>query len=575
MHAVAETQQDKDRRTCGRPGRVPLLVARGLATLIPAAAGADQTCPSPTAVPPQVDPDSGKMCHPSACKEETMTNSHRGELFLAFETIPRLGLARVALLLVSIPMMIPAGARVSAAKPPPPPSTGSSFATAYSVPYSYSVAESISQASSGGFVVGALCSAAAATTPNCNGPATLLSVDSSGNIQSQTQYSYGNGSQSTALNILKATSDGGAIFAGQPQFGCPAQNLNRCGAIVKVDSTGKVQWATDLLFATSATPYSSPVTWPFDIQQTTDGGFVLVGYAIAPSETYNPWIAKLSSTGQLQWTHVFVDPNSVYSAAQSVRQTADGGYIVGGEVSYAVTSSYTESEITVFKLDSTGTLVWQRDYAAGVDAYLQSLALTSDGGAIVSGTVSTETATTYTSSVLLLKLDSTGNAQFARTILPSGDISDLNIVGVQQTADGGYAFSGYYFQNTVYTERAWLVKTDSAGNVQWDKIYGPDVQYADRYFHSFQQTSDGGFIAAGSTNEFNGGDNSIWLVKTDSNGNISNCADVHKDSAATGSIAVTVSNGDQSAVKDGVSYVADSLILSSAPLAATKECPQH
>src|SRR5262249_33273508 len=237
MRAVAETQQDKDRRTCGRPGRVPLLVALGLAALVPAAAGADQTCPSPAAVPQQVDRDSEKMRTPSACKEETMTNSHRRELFLAFEHIRRLGFARVALLLVSVLLTIPAVARVSAAKPPPPPppSTGSSFATAYSVPDSYSVAESIIQASSGGFVVGALCSAAAATTPNCNGPATLLSVDSSGNIQSQTQYSYGNGSQSTALNILKATSDGGAIFAGQPQFGCPAQNLNRCGAIVKVD----------------------------------------------------------------------------------------------------------------------------------------------------------------------------------------------------------------------------------------------------------------------------------------------------------------------------------------------------
>lgn len=483
---------------------------------------------------------------------------------------PLPGFDRVAILSVLLLTMIPAVARVSATKPAP--STGSSFAKAYSVPYSYSVAESISQASSGGFVVGALCSEAAVTTPNCNGPATLLRVDSSGNIQSQTQYSYGIGPQSTALNVLKATSDGGAIFAGQPQSGCPAQSLNSCGAIVKVDSIGKVQWANDLLFATSATPYSSPVTWPFDIQQTTDGGFVLVGYAIAPGENYSPWIAKLSSTGQVQWTHVFVDPNSTYSVAGSVRQTADGGYIVGGEVSYVVSPSYTESEITVFKLDSTGTLVWQRNYAAGVDAYFQSLALTSDGGAIVSGTVSTQTGTTYSSSVLLLKLDSTGEAQFAQTILPSGDISDLNVVGVQQTADGGYAFAGYYFQNAVYTERAWLVKTDSAGKVQWDKIYGPDVQYSDRYFYSFQRTSDGGFIAAGATNQFNSGDNSIWLVKTDSNGNISNCADVHNDSAATGSIAVTISNGDLSTVKDGFSYVADSLILSSAPFAATKEC---
>ena len=171
-----------------------------------------------------------------------------------------------------------------------------------------------------------------------------------------------------------------------------------------------------------------------------------------------------------------------------------------------------------------------------------------------------------------MKLDSTGETQFERTILPSGDTSDLNIVGVQQTADGGYAFAGYYFQNTVYTERAWLVKTDSTGKVEWNKIYGRDVQYSARYFYSFQQTSDGGFIAAGSTNQFNGGSNSIWLVKTDANGNISNCADVHNASATNGSIAVTVSNGDLSAVEDAFSYVADSLTSSSAPLAATKEC---
>jgi hypothetical protein len=461
-------------------------------------------------------------------------------------------------------MMIPACARVSAATAQP------TFATAYSVPYSDSVAESISQASSGGFAVGAMCNADAVTTPNCNGPATLLRVDASGHIQSQTQYSYANGSQSTALNILRATSDEGAIFAGQPQSGCPAQKLKACGEIVKVDSTGKVQWANDLLFATSPSS-PPPKTWPFDVQQTTDGGFVLVGYATAPAQNYNPWIAKLSSTGQLQWTHLFVDPNSYYSSACSVRQTADGGYLVGGVVSYTVTPSYTESEITVFKLDSTGKLVWQHNYAAGEDAYLQSLALTSDGGAIVSGTVYTQNSTN--NYPLLLKLDSTGKAQFAETILPTGDISDLNIVGVQQTTDGGYAFAGYYFQNTVYTERAWLVKTDSAGAMQWNKIYGPDVQYSNRYFRSFQQTSDGGFIAAGNTNQFNGGNASTWLVKTDSNGNISKCADVLNDSAVTSSIRVTVSNGRLSAVKDGDSYVADnSLNLSSAPLAATNEC---
>jgi len=316
------------------------------------------------------------------------------------------------------------------------------------------------------------------------------------------------------------------------------------------------------------------VTWPFDIQQTTDGGFVLVGYAFAPSSIYNPWIAKLSSTGQIQWMHLLVDPKSDYSAAYSVQQTADGGYLVGGQVSYVVTSSYTQSEIVLFKLDSTGNMVWQRNYAAGLDVYLQYMELTSDGGAIVGATVYTNPGSTPTFSVLLLKVDSTGKSQFARTVLPTGDIDpySLNITGVQQTSDGGYAFSGYYFQNTVYTERAWLVKTDSSGNVQWNKIYGPDVQYSNRYFYSFQQTSDGGFIAAGTTNEFDNGNGSIWLVKTDSSGNISSCPDVQNDSATTGPIAVTVSNGELSPVRDSFSYVADGLNLSTAPLKAAQEC---
>lgn len=491
--------------------------------------------------------------------------SYPAEPFPGFGKICARRFARVATLV----LLVPATAGVCAAKSPPP---SSSFAKGYSVPYSYSVGESVSQAGSGGLAVGAMCSAAANTNPNCSGPATVLRLDSSGNIQSQTQYSYANSSQSTALNILKATSDGGAIFAGQPQAGCPALNLSACGAIAKVDSNGKIQWANDLLFATNAQPYSSPLTWPFDIQQTSDGGYVLVGYAIAPGENYNPWIAKLSSTGAVQWAHVLVDPNSQYSAAYSVRQTSDGGYLIGGEVSYVINANYTEAEITIFKLDSTGALVWQRDYAAGVDAYFHSLSLTSDGGAIVNGSVSTENGNSYTSSVLLLKVDSTGSEQFAQTILPSGSISDLNPEGVQQTADGGYAFTGYYFQNTVYDERAWLAKTDSLGNLQWDKIYGPDVEYSDRYFYSFQQTSDGGFVAAGSTNQFNSGYNSIWLVKTDSSGNISKCSDVHSDSVTTAPIAVTVSNGQLSTVQDGYSYVADGINVSSAPLSATVGC---
>src|SRR5260370_41016490 len=91
-------------------------------------------------------------------------------------------------------------------------------------------------------------------------------------------------------------------------------------------------------------------------------------------------MGKVSSTGKVQLTHVFAGPNNEYGYGLSVRQTSDGGFIVGGGANYVVSSSYTESEIAVFKLDSTGALVWQRNYAAGTGGYFDSLALTSDGG---------------------------------------------------------------------------------------------------------------------------------------------------------------------------------------------------
>src|SRR6266705_3425047 len=458
---------------------------------------------------------------------------------------------------------------VAATKPQPPPSsTSATWAKAYNIPYSYSVAENIAQTSSGGYVVGASCTAAAVTTPNCNTlsepTAMVMRVDSSGNIQSQTQYDYLNYPYSTALDLIRPTSDGGAIFAGNAQFGCPATGQTSCATIVKVDSSGNVQWNNDLQFSTSST-YGT-VTWPLDLQQTTDGGYVVAGYAFAPASSYNPFVVKLSSNGQIQWQRLLVDPNSQYSAAYAVRQTTDGGYVVAGEIYY--------NQILVFKLDSTGTLLWQHVYAVGTDSYAETLALTSDGGFILGGLVSTSTATSYSSSVLLLKLDSTGNPQFAKTYAPSGSISDLAITGAQQTTDGGYAFAGYYFQNTIYNERAWLVKTDSTGKVQWDKIYGADVQYSDRKFLSFQQTSDGGFIAAGYANQYdiNNGYNSLWIVKTDSNGNISGCSDVKNGSDTSGSATVKVSNTDLTAAQNSVSYVADTLNAITAPFKATKEC---
>ena len=88
MHAVGETQQHKGRGMRGRTCRASFLAALGLATLMPTAPRADQTCPSPTPVPPQMDPDSGKMCNPSMCTPGFCTRGDIAPLASQPATVP-------------------------------------------------------------------------------------------------------------------------------------------------------------------------------------------------------------------------------------------------------------------------------------------------------------------------------------------------------------------------------------------------------------------------------------------------------------------------------------------------------
>ncbi len=156
--------------------------------------------------------------------------------------------------------------------------------------------------------------------------------------------------------------------------------------------------------------------------------------------------------------------------------------------------------ITFFKTFDNGG----KDLGRSVDQ-------TSDGRYIVTGT-------SLGKGVLLVKFDSNGDYLWNKTFQTYSSYSSSNYFSntgfsVKQTSDNGYIMTGTRNDGN---QDSFLIKTDSNGNLIWDKTLDRGCQDEG---NSVLQASDGGYIAAGFSRICDSTPNQdAWLVKRDSNG---------------------------------------------------------
>jgi len=326
----------------------------------------------------------------------------------------------------------------------------------------------------------------------------VLKLDPDGNDLWHKTYG---GDDSEAADTIIQTSDNGYVVVGYKYISATGR---MDGWIMKLDSKGNEEW--------QKTYGGDKDDVAISIQQTHDGGYIVAGRTWSLGAVgSDAWILKLNPNGDMKWQKTYGGKG--HDVANCIVQTSDGGYIVTGD-----TTSFNvkQTDAWILKLNSDGEKQWQETY--GGDSYdvAHSILPISAGGYIVAG--NTNSFGAGGSDIWLLKLNAKGKLLWQKTY--GGSDEDL-ANSVWLTDEGGYIVAGKTSSFGSKQADGWILKLDSEGKVQWEKIYGTDAFDLANFA---QQTSDGGYIISGTTYNYGRkredlGEN-FWVLKLNSKGKI-------------------------------------------------------
>lgn len=284
------------------------------------------------------------------------------------------------------------------------------------------------------------------------------------------------------------------------------------------------------------------------LEVTSDGGYILGGYSnsnISGDKTENSrggidvWIVKTDALGNILWDKTYGGSGDDYLT--SIKQTSDGGFIVGVGSNSNISGDKTENsrgglDFWILKLNAAGNIEWQKTYGGAQPDFDTYIFQTTDGGYFVSGysdsnisgdkTVATNGQRDY----WILKLNATGDIVWQNSI--GGSLLDRLIISMQ-SQDGGYILGGHSDSNISGNKSEnsrglfdnWIVKLNPNGTIQWDKTYGGSDHDIVR---DIIQTQDGNYIVGGYSHSGISGDKTgelrgiidYWIYKLDTSGNM-------------------------------------------------------
>ena len=212
------------------------------------------------------------------------------------------------------------------------------------------------------------------------------------------------------------------------------------------------------------------------------------------------FVALATARAQLSFEKIIGEMDGE-DVGRSVIKTSDGGYAVVGKKEM-------DSNIDVYllKTDANGATIWETTFGVSSEEDAYSVIQTADAGFTILGL-------DYASGTFLSKTDASGGVLWTKTVAP-----EIRCYDFVKMPDDGYALAGEFIgggQN-YYT---YLIRTNSLGDTLWTRKFGDPGEINTPY--SLALTDDGGFVLTGeTTSPPSTGENDLFLIKTDVNGNL-------------------------------------------------------
>src|SRR6056297_332602 len=166
----------------------------------------------------------------------------------------------------------------------------------------------------------------------------------------------------------------------------------------------------------------------YDIIETADGNFVAVGQSFSDDGDvpdnygyFDVWVIKFSKAGVILWSFNYGGTDN--DVGKAVIQTTDGGYVVIGYTKSTdgdVNINHGDYDFWVFKLDANGTLKWENTFGGSDTEYAYDLCKTTDGGFLIAGiTKSSDGDVTFFGGIedgWIVKVNATGDLVWQKTL---------------------------------------------------------------------------------------------------------------------------------------------------------------